>query len=110
VVQTAKSEIRWGSYVSSKPTVHDAVEEAVERISAGLSPDFAPDIALVFASCSYGQDLENVVSEIRKQLPSVKRIFGCSVSKPPPLAVAAACARLLAWGTSSEACATFRAD
>ena len=66
--------------MSSKATVHDAVEEAAQRISDGLPAHFAPEVALVFASCSYGQDLENVVKEIRQQLPSVKRIFGCSVS------------------------------
>jgi len=42
--------------------------------------DFTPDLAIVYASCNYGPQLQDVVKAVRRAVPSVKHIFGCSVS------------------------------
>jgi hypothetical protein len=41
---------------------------------------FEPDLAIVFASCNYGRQLQDVVAAVRKVAPSVQHVFGCSVS------------------------------
>ncbi|WIA13834.1 hypothetical protein OEZ85_007378 [Tetradesmus obliquus] len=41
-------------------------------------PDLQPDLALVFASCNYGSQLQDVVRAIRREVPSVRHVFGCS--------------------------------
>jgi hypothetical protein len=69
----------WASCVSSKTTVRSAVEDAVSSIMQ-QQPDFQPDLALVFASCNYGSQLQDVVRAIRREVPSVRHVFGCSVS------------------------------
>jgi transcription initiation factor TFIID subunit TAF12 len=42
---------------------------------------FQPNLALVFASCNYGAQLQDVVAAVRRSCPTVKHIFGCSVSE-----------------------------
>jgi hypothetical protein len=34
----------------------------------------------VFASCNYGAQLQDVLAAVRRACPTVKHIFGCSVS------------------------------
>lgn len=73
-------DFKWGSFLSNKPTVPSAIAEAVKAITSSVAGDFEPDLALVFVSSGYGPDLDNVVSELRKQAPSLQNIFGCTVS------------------------------
>jgi hypothetical protein len=44
-------------------------------------PDFQPELALVFASCNYGSQLQDVVRAITREVASVRHVFGCSVSR-----------------------------
>jgi hypothetical protein len=86
----------WASCMSVKPTVTSAVEDAAASIMqhynsqqqqqqqsaggvAGGSSGFQPDVALVFASCNYGSQLQDVVAAVRRAAPSVRAVFGCSV-------------------------------
>eukprot|EP00879_Flechtneria_rotunda_P033425 GHRR01037017.1.p1 GENE.GHRR01037017.1~~GHRR01037017.1.p1 ORF type:complete len:221 (+),score=43.56 GHRR01037017.1:522-1184(+) len=80
----------WASCVSSLPTVNSAIQDAVDTIMDqhgascnikdhfGPGRRFEPDLAIVFASCNYGPQLEDVVTAVRRSMPSVKHIFGCT--------------------------------
>lgn len=57
-----------------------AVNEAVQQIMAAIGEDAQPELALVFVSCVHGSNFEQVVPLLRARLPSLKTIFGCSVS------------------------------
>ena len=85
IVRTPGStaEIRWGSYLSKSPSLPDAVNEAVDRILESIGRDSQPELALVFVSSVYGPDFESVVPMLRERLPSLKSVFGCSVSGAP---------------------------
>lgn len=76
----AQNEIRWGSYVSTKEDLPDAIEEAVDRIMGSIGNDSQPELAIVFVSSTHGPDYSTVVPLLRKRLPSLKHVFGCSVS------------------------------
>lgn len=73
-------DLAWGSCVSTRPSVSGAVAEAAAAINAaaGDAP-FEPTLALVFASCNYGSQLQDVVRSVRRSVPSVRHVFGCSV-------------------------------
>jgi hypothetical protein len=80
VISSRHDDMVWASCVSSKTTVRSAVEDAVSSIMQ-QQPDLQPDLALVFASCNYGSQLQDVVRAIRREVPSVRHVFGCSVSR-----------------------------
>lgn len=80
VVYSQHGDLVWASCVSSQPSVTTAVVEAVESIQKQQSSEFEPDLAIVFASCNYGSQLQDVVKAIRREVPSVRHVFGCSVS------------------------------
>lgn len=73
--------LKWASHVSSKPDVSDALNEAVKRIMKSTgSKDTDFDVAFVFVSSLYDSEVEDAVPLLRKKVPSLKHIFGCSVS------------------------------
>eukprot|EP00197_Chlamydomonas_leiostraca_P009428 CAMPEP_0202883004 /NCGR_PEP_ID=MMETSP1391-20130828/38796_1 /ASSEMBLY_ACC=CAM_ASM_000867 /TAXON_ID=1034604 /ORGANISM="Chlamydomonas leiostraca, Strain SAG 11-49" /LENGTH=173 /DNA_ID=CAMNT_0049565947 /DNA_START=14 /DNA_END=532 /DNA_ORIENTATION=+ len=74
----AESEIRWGSYCSKKENLVAALEEAVENILDNIGRDSQPELAIIFVSSVHGPDFDAVVPFLRKKLPSLKNIFGCS--------------------------------
>jgi len=79
-VSTPDGEIQLGSFLSNKPDVLDAVQEAVAAVREGLGGDsFHPDLALVFATAAYGPGLEEVVPALRQLAPSLRHVFGCTV-------------------------------
>jgi hypothetical protein len=80
VISSRHDDMVWASCVSSKSTVRSAVEDTVSSIMQ-QQPDLQPDLALVFASCNYGSQLQDVVRAIRREVPSVRHVFGCSVSR-----------------------------
>lgn len=83
VVASRFGDLSWASCVSSKTTVTSAVQDAVDSIMQHQQGDFQPDLALVFASCNYGSQLQDVVRAIRRAVPSVRKVFGCSVRLTP---------------------------
>lgn len=72
-------EIRWGSYLSVKPKLEAAIEEAVEKILGSIGTDSQPELAIVFVSSVHGPSFDDVVPLLRQRVPSLKHIFGCSV-------------------------------
>lgn len=56
------------------------MEEAVAKIMGSIGADSLPEMALVFVSASHEDDFDHLVPLLRKRLPSLKNIFGCSVS------------------------------
>lgn len=79
----ATEEIRWGSFVSQQAELEDAVEEAVQAIRERIGKDAQPELALVFVSSVHGEEFNRVVPLLRERLPSLRYIFGCSVSSKP---------------------------
>lgn len=73
------SDFRWGSFLSSLPTVPDAVAEAVQATIASIGPDAQPQLAIVFVTSEYSAQFDLVVPTLRQLLPSLKHIIGCSV-------------------------------
>lgn len=73
-------DLAWGSCVSTRPSVSGAVAEAAAALQAAAGDvPFEPTLALVFASCNYGSQLQDVVRCVRRSVPSVRHVFGCSV-------------------------------
>lgn len=77
---TRPGEFRWGSFLSRKEFIDDAVAEAVSSILQNIGKDAQPNIALVFVSSAYGQQYDRVVPALRELVPSLQCIYGCSVS------------------------------
>jgi hypothetical protein len=77
---TRPGEFRWGSFLSRKEFIDDAVAEAVSSILLNIGKDAQPNIALVFVSSAYGQQYDRVVPALRELVPSLQCIYGCSVS------------------------------
>ncbi|GAX79069.1 hypothetical protein CEUSTIGMA_g6509.t1 [Chlamydomonas eustigma] len=78
IVRTQTSEIRWGSFVSTLPVIEIAAQEAVEGIMSSVGKDTKPDLAIVFVTCSLGSEFDKVIPILRKLVPSLKTIVGCS--------------------------------
>jgi deleted-in-malignant-brain-tumors protein 1 len=79
-VSTPDGDARLGSFLSTKADALEAVQEAVAAIRAGQGDGFEPELALVFAAAAYGSGLEEVVPALRQLVPSLRHIFGCTVS------------------------------
>lgn len=80
-VTTPNGNIKLGSFLSSKPDVLEAIQEAVAAIQADMGDEaFEPELALVFVTAAYGDGLEEVVPALRQLAPSLKHVFGCTVS------------------------------
>ncbi len=58
------------------------MQEAVQQVMQAIGEDAKPQLALVFVSSVHGSKFEQVVPLLRAKLPSLKTIFGCSVSRP----------------------------
>lgn len=103
-VETIGDCIQWGSCVSTRSKLKAALAEAVTNINSGMDRTFEPELAIVFASCSYGRELEKLVPLLRAQCPTLKYIFGSTVStsgtillpgRAAPSATHMACSNLL---------------
>jgi hypothetical protein len=91
-VPEAGAEIRWGSFLSKEEDLEAAVDEAVRAIQDSIGEDVKPELALVFVSSLHGEEFDRVVPLLRKRVPSLRHIFGCSVRSQAP-AVAGASAQ-----------------
>ncbi|KAG2489152.1 hypothetical protein HYH03_012378 [Edaphochlamys debaryana] len=56
----------------------DAAGPAEASSSSGADAPFAPELAIVFVTASFGPDFERLVPLLRERLPSLKHVFGCS--------------------------------
>lgn len=72
--------MQWGSFLSKRSRLEDAVDECVKRIMKSSGPGAAPTLAIVFISAAFGSDFEDVVPLLREKVPSLKHVVGCSVS------------------------------
>ncbi len=77
---TRPGEFRWGSFLSQKEFVDDAIAEAVSSILQNIGKDSQPNIAIVFVSSAYGQQYDRVVPALRELVPSLQCVYGSSVS------------------------------
>ena len=80
VPASTDGEIRWGSYISKLPTLEAAIEEAVLNIQASIGEDAQPQLAMVFVTSRHEEEYSSILSMLRARLPSLKYLFGCSVS------------------------------
>ncbi|KAL6760952.1 FIST N domain-containing protein [Haematococcus lacustris] len=74
----ANTEIRWGTFLSKRAQLDDAIDEAVKKIQASFGVGAAPDLAIVMVSSVHGPRFNSIVPLLRKKLPSLTHIFGCS--------------------------------
>lgn len=92
VVSTPEGDVKVGAFLSRAASASDAVREAVAAIRAGLeqggasasgggSSSFEPELAIVFATAAHGDGLEDVVPALREAVPSLRHVFGCTVSE-----------------------------
>ena len=111
VVSTPAGDVALGSFLSTKPDTLEAVQEAVSAIAARLGGEgsFQPELALVFATAAYGGGLEEVVPALRQLVPSLRHVFGCTVSGAGlgPSQSAALAVRLRPTRSKALACARF---
>lgn len=76
--------LRWGSFVSKLSSLEASIDEAVRNILASIGPDSQPELAIVFVSSVFGpENFDVVVPRLREAVPSLKYVFGCSVSAYP---------------------------
>mmetsp|Transcript_38716 Transcript_38716/g.86104 ORF Transcript_38716/g.86104 Transcript_38716/m.86104 type:complete len:558 (+) Transcript_38716:89-1762(+) len=85
----------WRTRVARRLNMESAVEEAVTKALASTAQAFdtsansqdaassgshsqAPDLAIVFCSSAFADEYERVVAEVRRHVPSVTKVFGCS--------------------------------
>jgi deleted-in-malignant-brain-tumors protein 1 len=89
----------WSSHVSRNSNLNDAIEEAVSNaLSAALvsssllaigssdtpnsvgqhEADVQADVALVFCSSTFHEQYEEVIEQLIKAVPSLRKIVGCS--------------------------------
>lgn len=71
--------LRWGSYLSRLPKLELAAREAVDNILAAIGPDAEPQLAIVFVTADFGEEFDAVVPLLRRLVPSLKHVIGCSV-------------------------------
>lgn len=69
----------WTSHLTRRINLDLAVEEAVEQALAQCPGSAAPELALVFVSSAYASEYNVLVPELRKRLPSLKLVVGCTV-------------------------------
>lgn len=81
---TPSGQAALGAFLSTTPSAVDAVAEAVAAIREGVGGDaFAPELALVFATAAHGDALQDVVPTLRRLVPSLRHVFGCTVRAMP---------------------------
>ncbi|CAN0399608.1 unnamed protein product [Ectocarpus sp. 12 AP-2014] len=70
----------WASSISTKKELVPAIAEAAAKALAQLPEGASVDLALIHVSSIYGnaERLENVVPELRKVLPGLSAVVGCS--------------------------------
>jgi hypothetical protein len=73
---------QWTSAVCSRQDLEleGAVAQAVQEALAGWPPGAAPDLALVFVSSNYHKAYERLLPALRRRLPSLRHVLGCTVS------------------------------
>lgn len=88
------SRLQWSSYVSRRINLDLAVEEAVEEVLKDFQPETPATVAIVFLSSAFVGEYDQVVAELRKRLPSLKVVWGSTVSasRQRLLAVVFSCA------------------
>jgi hypothetical protein len=82
VVSTGHGDYSWGSFLSSSEVVDVAIAECVDAILQSIGRDAQPELALVFVSSAYGAQYERIIPALRELVPSLKCVYGCSVSWP----------------------------
>ncbi|KAF8063849.1 hypothetical protein HT031_003706 [Scenedesmus sp. PABB004] len=85
------SGIMWSSHVSRRINADLAIEEAVAGALAAAPPGCAPELAIVFVSSAYVAEYGDIVALLRKRLPSLRHVFGSSVSARGAAGRPAAC-------------------
>lgn len=81
VVQVSEDhQLRWGSYVSQIENLDDAIRDCVINTLRHIGRDSVPELAIVFVGSAHGKDFGKVVPILRALVPSLKHIFGCTVS------------------------------
>jgi hypothetical protein len=75
----------WSSHVSRRMNLANAVDDAVDnslaaaRVAVGLAQECEPDLAIVFLSSAFAEEWSStLVPALRKRLPSLKRVIGCT--------------------------------
>lgn len=79
-VTAAPTALQWASAVSTRPDLDKAINDAIAAASKGLAAGQPPELAFVFLSSAYNEQVDDTVALLRAKLPSLKHVFGCSVS------------------------------
>jgi len=85
--------VRWASAMSQHSDLERALEQAVKAGLKALGPGPPPEVALVFVSGQYNSQVDGTVALLRRRLPSLKHVFGCSVRAAAAAAVASSSRR-----------------
>jgi deleted-in-malignant-brain-tumors protein 1 len=82
-ISSDSGDHQWGSFCSRGADVSGALADCIDAIQGSWRTDSSqePQLAIVFVSQTYDADINDVVAELRARLPSLKHIFGCSVSR-----------------------------
>ena len=69
----------WQTHLSSKTDFAEALEEVIEGCTGRLGSE-QPHLALIFVSSAFADQYHEIVPELRKRVPSLAEVVGCSVS------------------------------
>jgi hypothetical protein len=70
----------WASYMSKSSALEVALDEAIRGCKKALDPDMPVHLAIIFVSSNYAKHYKDIVPTLRKQLPDLQIVIGCSGS------------------------------
>jgi hypothetical protein len=76
----APGSFQWSSNISRRINLDLAVEEAVSGALSNQATGWEPELAVVFLSSAYVAEYDQLVDLLRQRVPSLKHVFGSSVS------------------------------
>lgn len=75
-----QTSFAWSSYVSRRINLDLAIDEAVAGALRHREQQWGPELAIVFLSSAYVAEYGQLVQQLRAKIPSLKYIFGSTVS------------------------------
>jgi hypothetical protein len=76
----APGSFQWSSNISRRINLDLAIEEAVAGALSSKATGWEPELAIVFLSSAYVAEYDQLVKLLRHRVPSLKHIFGSTVS------------------------------
>ena len=74
MAEPPRKQMRWASFLSSRPSLEAAIAEVVQQTQAALQT--SPDLALIFISSAFASEYSRLMPLLQEYLPGVP-LIGC---------------------------------